>query len=450
MPSPPLSAALRTKHSLRVRRTLYLASLTLGLACLWWAVYFALHAYWTVAAFDAVLVLVAAGVAWLNWRGKTRPSALLLAGCLGIGLSIMCVVLDIPSAQAPRAAHHYFLLMGVGSIMLFRGETPWLRHGIPLACFAAYFGFASTQWGWVTPFRLSDEVRIGGTWLTNAICCVLLYALLEVMQADLREHNVLESSLHKALPGNQFVLHYQPQVGADGRIQGGEALLRWEHPQLGRISPADFIPVAEQTGLILPIGHWVLGTACAQLVAWADHPDTAHLTLAVNVSAQQFRQPDYVAQVRSVLERSGARPERLKLELTESMLVNDVDDTIAKMTALQAWGVGLALDDFGTGYSSLSYLKKLPLNQLKIDQSFVRDLLTNPQDAAIARVVVGLAHSMGLDVIAEGVETEDQRAFLASIGCHAYQGYLVSKPLPVAQFAAFLAAYNRKLQGVAL
>ena len=204
------------------------------------------------------------------------------------------------------------------------------------------------------------------------------------------------------------------------------------------MSPAEFIPLAEETGLILPLGHWVLETACAQLAKWAVQTNTAHLSLAVNVSANQLHQADFVNQVLAVLGSTGANPQRLKLELTESLLVSNVENTIAKMAALKVHGVSFSLDDFGTGYSSLSYLKRLPLDQLKIDQSFVRDILIDPNDAAIAKMVIALAESLGLTVIAEGVEIEAQRDFLALLGCHAYQGYLYSRPLPLEEFDEFV------------
>jgi diguanylate cyclase (GGDEF)-like protein len=258
------------------------------------------------------------------------------------------------------------------------------------------------------------------------------------MQANITARAGLEKDLRQSVQLNHFVLFYQPQVDAAARITGTEALLRWQHPQLGLISPAVFIPLAEDTGLILPLGRWVLETACKQLALWAKNIATEHLSIAVNVSALQFRQADFVEQVASVVERSGANPYRLKLELTETLLLDHVEDIIAKITALKARGIGFALDDFGTGYSSLSYLKRLPLDQLKIDQSFVRDLLIDPNDAAIARTIVALANSLGLSVIAEGVETEEQRVCLAAQGCHAYQGYLFGKPVPVAEFELLL------------
>jgi len=257
------------------------------------------------------------------------------------------------------------------------------------------------------------------------------------MQTVVVERAELEAGLRKAIESNQFLLHYQAQVIDGDRVLGAEALVRWQHPQRGLVSPADFIHLAEETGLILALGNWVLENACAQLALWAIRPDMAHLTIAVNVSAQQFREPDFVDKVLTVISRTGANPNRLKLELTESVLVDNVQDIIEKMVALKARGVVFSLDDFGIGYSSLSYLKRLPLDQLKIDQSFVRDVLVDPNDAAIARTIVALAKSLGLGVIAEGVETEAQRDFLASAGCHAYQGFYFCRPLPIEDFEEF-------------
>ena len=258
------------------------------------------------------------------------------------------------------------------------------------------------------------------------------------MQAEVTAHVTLENELREAVRRNEFVLHYQPQVDHEGRIIGAETLVRWQHPQRGLIGPGEFISLAELNGLILPIGHWVLEQSCQQLQAWSERPECRHLTLAVNVSARQFLRTDYVEQVVAVLERNGIRPDQLKLELTESLLAHDVDDIVAKMTALKVYGVNFSLDDFGTGYSSLAYLKRLPLDQLKIDQSFVRDVLSDPNDATIACTIVALGQSMGLSVIAEGVETQAQREFLASNGCHLYQGYFFSRPVPLAVFEQLL------------
>ena len=251
------------------------------------------------------------------------------------------------------------------------------------------------------------------------------------MQATVLARAALDADLRMGLQRDELLLHYQPVVDGRSRILGYEALLRWRHPRRGLVSPGEFIALAEQSGLILGIGQWVLRTACRQLVAWSREPATRGLSLAVNVSARQFRQNDFVAQVQAVLEETGADPQRLKLELTESVLISDVEDAIRKMGALRERGVRFALDDFGTGYSSLSYLKRLPLDQLKIDQGFVRDVLTDPNDAAIVRTILALAQSMELQAVAEGVESEGQRQFLLDNGCTVFQGYLFGRPGPL-------------------
>ncbi|EYC49843.1 diguanylate cyclase [Hylemonella gracilis str. Niagara R] len=249
-----------------------------------------------------------------------------------------------------------------------------------------------------------------------------------LMQTAISQRAALESALREGLERGQFHVHYQSQDAADGRLIGAEALLRWQHPQRGWVSPGEFIAVAESTNLIVPLGRWVLEQACRTLSSWAARPATAALTLAVNVSARQFHDPAFVPDLRALLAETGAPADRLKLEITESLLINNMEDVVEKMAEIQALGVRFALDDFGTGYSSLAYLQRLPLDQLKIDRSFVRDLESNPNDAAIARTIVALAHSLGLQVVAEGVETEVQRELLGQMGCDACQGYLFGRP----------------------
>ncbi|MFZ6645562.1 bifunctional diguanylate cyclase/phosphodiesterase [Undibacterium sp. TJN25] len=268
------------------------------------------------------------------------------------------------------------------------------------------------------------------------------------MQAVLVVRMMLESNLRVALAQNQFKLYYQVQVNADGQLIGAEALLRWIHPDRGFISPAEFIPLAEETGLIVPIGNWVLETACAQLKKWEAKEDTRHLTLAVNVSAKQFQQVDFVEKLRSMLLRTAINPTRLKIELTESTILDNVDSTTAKMHELRELGIAFSMDDFGTGYSSLAYLQRLPLNQLKIDRSFVRDISDDENDATIVRAIISLGVNLGLNVIAEGVETLAQRSFLIEHDCHAFQGYLFSKPLPLEGFQELL-KQSRQAQSAA-
>jgi diguanylate cyclase (GGDEF)-like protein/PAS domain S-box-containing protein len=255
-----------------------------------------------------------------------------------------------------------------------------------------------------------------------------------VMQAAVTSRAELVRGLREGLQKEQFRVFYQPQVDRNGRLTGAEALVRWQRPGHGLVPPGEFIPVAEETGLIVALGSWVLETACNQLATWAAQLESAHLTMAVNVSANQFGRPEFVAQVVEVLHRTGANPHRLTLELTESLLLSNVDHVIKKMNELKAFGVGFALDDFGTGYSSLSYLRRLPLSQLKIDRSFVRELVSDPHSAAIARTIVVLSQTLGMGVMAEGVETECQRVELAALGCFAYQGFLFGRPEPIEQF----------------
>lgn len=258
-----------------------------------------------------------------------------------------------------------------------------------------------------------------------------------LMQTSVMDSAELENDLTKALEESQLVLHFQAQILDDGQLTGAEALVRWQHPTRGMVPPFEFIPLAEECGLIQRLGLWVLNTACEQLVRWSTQPTLAHLTIAVNVSARQFHQPDFVDQVLSTLKSTGARPDRLKLELTESLLVDNVDQVIEKMSALKTQGVSFSLDDFGTGYSSLSYLKRLPLDQLKIDKSFVRDVHSDPDDAAIVKAIVTLAKALNLNVIAEGVETQQQREFLVAAGCREFQGYYFAKPVVIGDFEAF-------------
>ena len=256
--------------------------------------------------------------------------------------------------------------------------------------------------------------------------------------ARLALENDLRAGLHAQMRDLAFFLSYQPQVDRGGRIVGVEALIRWRHPTRGTVSPAEFIPLAEEIGLALPLGQWVLEHACRQLETWSHQPDMAQLEIAVNVSARQLHHPGFVAQVLGCIGPSGANPRLLKLEITEGTLLDDVEDAIEKIKALRAHGLTFAIDDFGTGYSSLAYLKRLPLDMLKIDRSFVLDLTTNPNDAIIARTIIALGASLGLTVLAEGVETEAQRDFLFENGCQAYQGYLCAQPLSPEDLAPML------------
>lgn len=307
--------------------------------------------------------------------------------------------------------YQYFITTSIG-IVLFRGHQESLEDLLRYADTAMY------------------QAKTSGR---NVVC---FYDA--DMQADIEARAVLADELRLAFAEHRFQLHYQIQVDNMNHSIGAEVLLRWEHPEFGMIPPFQFIPLAEETGLIVPIGIWVLQMACAQLKAWQLDPLTRDLTLAVNVSARQFRQADFITQVQRILLESGARSSQLKLELTESTVLEDIDDTITKMRELRSLGVSFSMDDFGTGFSSLQYLKRLPLDQIKIDQTFVRDITTDPNDAAIVQTIIAMTMALGLNVIAEGVETKEQQEFLDQHGCHSFQGYLFSKPLPLDEFKAFL------------
>ena len=255
-----------------------------------------------------------------------------------------------------------------------------------------------------------------------------------LMQAAFERRATLEAEIRKAIDLGRFVLYYQVRVGGDGRALGAEVLLRWPHDERGMVSPAEFIPVCEETGLILSLGRWVLETACAQLKVWEADPATHDLKISVNISVNQFRQDNFVEQVMRVLNKTGIDPARLELELTESMFLDNIENSIDKMRRLREVGVSFALDDFGTGYSCLSYLKILPLNLVKIDQSFVRDIAEDKNDEIIVQTIIKMGQTLGLEVVAEGVETEEQRRMLQQFGCENYQGYLFGKPVPIAEF----------------
>lgn len=251
------------------------------------------------------------------------------------------------------------------------------------------------------------------------------------MQAAVNERAVVQAEMRAGLECGEFVVHYQPQVDASNRVVGMEALVRWQHPQRGLVAPGTFIEVAEQTGLIVPLGEIVLHAACEQLARWARSPASRHLSVSVNMSARQFHDQHFVASVREVINETQVAPAHLRLEITESMLLEDIDAIIATMTELKQIGVGFSLDDFGTGYSSLAYLKRLPLDEIKIDQSFVRDVLSNPNDAAIAKTIIALANSLELEVVAEGVETRAQLDWLIKHGCRVFQGYFFGRPAAI-------------------
>ncbi|MEK8031010.1 bifunctional diguanylate cyclase/phosphodiesterase [Ideonella sp. DXS29W] len=319
-------------------------------------------------------------------------------------------------------------LLGLGEALLHRLRRPFFGHGGELHL------TASAGATWLTADKpIEQALREADLALRRAKRagrdCVRVFE--PSMKAEHDERARLLTALRSAVPAQEFRLHYQPQVDRTGRVVGAEALLRWESPELGMIEPSRFIPLAEESGLIVPIGRAVIRDACAVLAWWSQDPATKHLTLSVNVSPHQFQHPSFVEDVRLALQTAGVSPSLLKLEVTENVVISDMPSVQAHMQALRELGVRLSLDDFGIGYSSLSYLKHLPLSQLKIDQVFVRNMLSDPREAAVVRTVIALARDLALELVAEGVETPEQREMLSDLGCGLYQGYLFGRPVPL-------------------
>lgn len=435
MSPPALSDGV---HKRRIRLLLWVSAGLMTSLGLGWMLFFAWMGDIKVAAVELLLLLMGTLVGWLTHIRRTRLAFLIMIGSAYVVLVAFSLFFDVPDAVTPRTSHLYLLVLMLACVLVLRDEPVWLRLMAPAVLMTTFIYFACTSWGYESEYLIPSSVRQVGVWINATAAVVGLAALINIMLTDVAEANWLELELRKGLSRKEFFLVYQPQVRADGAVVGAEALIRWKHPKLGLVPPGQFIGAAEDTGLILPIGDWVLQTACETLATWATKPALAGLTLSVNVSAKQFLQPAFVQQVADVLAGTGVQPARLKVELTESMLVHDMNDIVQKMHQLHTLGVGCSLDDFGTGFSSLSYLKKLPLDQLKIDQSFVRDVLTDPSDAAIARTVLQLGESLGFSVVAEGVETAGQRDFLLTHRCELFQGYFFSRPLPLADFETYV------------
>ncbi|MGR6431817.1 putative bifunctional diguanylate cyclase/phosphodiesterase [Rhizobium sp. PAMB 3182] len=341
---------------------------------------------------------------------------------------------DIPDADTPRILHIYLLVIALVGYVNYQRQRSWLQIGIIAACLAGFVFFASSNFSIPAATPISGTVR-GPLAIINAgILTTLFSGIVVVLQTNAAEQGGLVRELLLGVSRGEFELFYQPQVDRGGRTIGAEALLRWQHPKRGYISPAEFIPLAERSGIMPKIGSWVLKEACQTLSAWNANASTRHLTLAINITADQFLLTDFVQLVEGTVRTYGVDPKRLKLELTESVFVADVEGLAAKMTALQDIGIGISLDDFGTGYSSLSYLRRLPLTQLKIDRSFVRGVSENELDASLAKTIVQMGHDLSLDVLAEGVETEAQYRFMLDCGCSALQGYYFGRPMTLADF----------------
>lgn len=426
----------------RERRMRMLASMVMVIMGLLWGLFFSSRGYWAIVVMDLTIILAGLAVFTLTLRNHARAANLILFSALILIVVASTLLLDPPTLVAPRATHLYLLPVAVGALMAFRDEPLGLRYGISVFSLLLFVALAASNWRPTDLYALPDDVRLIGSWLQGLVAMTLFFVLLHILQTDTAERSELDRDLRAAVREQQFVLYYQPQLDDMGRVTGAELLIRWQHPQRGLLAPGEFIDHAEHTGLIIPIGQWVLEQTAARLRQWKDDPLFGDLTLAVNISQKQFGQASFVAEILGLIERHGIDAQHLELELTETLIVRDMEDLTRKMTALVEQGVRFSLDDFGTGFSSLSHLKRLPLSKLKIDRSFICDVLTDANSETIVRTVIALGQSMGMTVIAEGVETEAQRSFLADNGCLRYQGYLFGRPMPMADFCAFVQRHN--------
>jgi EAL domain-containing protein (putative c-di-GMP-specific phosphodiesterase class I) len=404
-----------------------------------WLVWMSSERVWNLAALNFCYI----GAGLLLWRririGKFHSAAALVHLAMYLVIVEICLVYDIPSPAAPRTCHLYFLAMAFLFYVTFRRIHLGMTYAVVLIYLATFIVFSSTSFGLPFAEPLPDGVRVVGGWVHSIMALTIMCTCIYIMQSDHATRTRFGRQIAAALAEEQFELYFQPQVDRDGRITGAEALLRWNHPDHGMVAPGEFIPAAEQLGIMRLIGKWVLNAACARLAAWQADPASAHLTLSVNISPQQFYDANFVAEVKAVVGQHGVDPQRLELELTENIVVRDLEDVIAKMHALSEFGIALSLDDFGTGYSSLKYLKRMPITQVKIDQSFVRDMVLHTRDATIVKGIIQLGREMHLSVMAEGVETLQQREFLIELGCHEFQGFLFGRPVPASEFAGLVA-----------
>lgn len=425
-------------HIKRIEAVLLYLALFCVFSGLSWMLFFGADTNRVLFIANLATLLSGAAAYWMTRNGYVKQASYVLFSIVYLTLVLMCLFLDVPSASAPRVVHNYFLVIALYGFWVYEYESLWLRYGVCSAALLAFIVFSSTTFDMTDAYRIAEEVRIFGAWINNFFVIFILCVVFYVMQSDTVLRMQLGAEISDSLQKQHFELYYQPQVDLHGNTVGAEALLRWNHPQKGLLPPLQFIPFAEKTGLIVPLGYWVLNQACIQLSQWSKHPVFSKIKLSVNVSAQQFNEPDFVPQLQKIVDAHRTDVQRLCLELTESVVMHNAEHVIQKMHAIRQMGISIALDDFGTGYSSLGYLRQLPLDQLKIDKMFVKEILTNPFDAKIANSIIQLAKDLGHSVIAEGVETEAQQRFLLQNGCELFQGYLHSPPIPADDFERYV------------
>ena len=421
-------------HSQRFWLAYGAASLAVAVMALGWGTFFALRHAWALVGIDVAVIAVALMSFLLAHRRQLSAALLFSQVSFFFIILVFCLVFDVPNAVAPRVTHIFLLVLALLGYINYQRERSRLQLAVVVLCLASFIVFSSTHI--TAPFTqpIADEFRTFGTWVNTIIAVTLLCGGIYVMQLKFAHNLDQARDIKAALTNREFELFYQPQVDEAGKAYGAEALLRRKRPGGGYISPAEFIPAAEEAGLMPALGDWVLGEACRTLAFWQQDDTTRHLKLSVNVSVDQFMKADFVETLMARIAARELDATRLKLELTESMMVDDVDVIVEKMRALRAAGIILSLDDFGTGYSSLSHLRQLPIHEIKIDRSFVQDAPQSKRNRILLKSIFDIARMLEFSVVAEGIETKEQLLLLQSFGCTIFQGYYFGRPVPLAEF----------------
>lgn len=432
------SDRVRAQYSARFVMAYKFTAAVVAALCVAWAVIFATLGNQQLGLMQGATALFAVASWILAYRGMLARALLVTQVAFLVLIVLLSVAFDVPSADVPRVSHLFLLVLALMGYLNYKRQPSKIQLsliGLSLVCF---IGLSSS--GWSLPFAtpIPEDIRVIGSWVNAGISTMLLAGGIYLYQYELEHEDRRADALKAAIWGKQFELFFQPQVDRTGQIVGAEALLRWKHPTRGYISPGEFIPMAEEFGLMDDIGAWVLETSCRTLVDWSRNPQTRHLTLSANVSASQFLDEDFEQRIIHLVDTFKVDPTRLKLELTESVMISNTEMVAGKMQILRRAGMCLALDDFGTGYSALGYLRGLPLNELKIDRSFVHDVTDNERSATLARSIIQIGRDLGLVVLAEGVETASQFALLQESGCEKFQGFYFGRPVPLAEFEAGL------------
>lgn len=421
-------------QSQRFRLAYGTAALVVGILTAGWGLVFAYMQAWPLAVMDAAVVVTAFSSFALTRRHHLSAALFLSQFSFLAIIVVFCFLFDVPSAMAPRVSHLFLLVLALLGYINYQRENSRLQLALIALCLVSFIFFASTNLRVPYADPIADEFRVYGSWLNTIVAVIMLCGGLYAMQREFARNLDEARDIKAALTNREFELFYQPQVDENGRLTGAEALLRWKRPGGGYVSPAEFIPVAEEAGFMPVIGDWVFNESCKTLVFWQQDVATRDLTLSVNVSVDQFMKHDFVDRVLARLKALEIDPTRLKLELTESMMADDVGLIVKKMGALRSAGITISLDDFGTGYSSLSHLRQLPVHEIKIDRSFVQGAPESRRNQLLLKSIFDIARTLDMSVVAEGIETKEQFRLLQSFGCTAFQGFYFGRPLPLPAF----------------